>query len=326
MSPTRRVFLLGMAGSWLLPRLTWAQQAKAIPHIGWISIETQPDPFIDGFREGLRRLGYVEGKNIILDVRYSPGNMEGLTAAVDDLIQRKVLFIVSSGVTMRAVRGVENVPVLFAMSGDPVELGIAKSLNKPGHNFTGSTFMSLEIAGKRVELIKEAVPRIRTLAVLSRVNHPGEGSERRATESAAQSLGITIAYVPFSSDRELDSALDAVRRARPDAMIVFPENVTIARRMKIAEFAAAQRLPSMFGWSEYVDAGGFMSYGGNQRDTYVRLAGYADRLLRGAKPADLPIEQPTKFELVINAKTAKTLGLTIPSSVLLRADRVIERR
>lgn len=324
MSSTRRVFLLGMAGSWLLPRLTWAQQAKAIPHIGWISIETQPDPFIDGFRAGLRRLGYVEGKNVVLDVRYSPGNMEGLKAAVADLIQRKVLFIVSSGVATRAVMGVESVPVLFAISGDPVELGIAKSLNKPGHNFTGSTFMSLEIAGKRVELIKEAVPRVRTLAVLSRVNHPGESSERRATESAAQLLGITIAYVPFSSDGELDSALDAVRQARPDAMIVFPENVTIARRVKIAEFALVHRLPSMFGWSEYVDAGGFMSYGASQRDTYMRLAGYADRLLRGAKPADLPIEQPTKFELVINAKTAKTLGLTIPSSVLLRADRVIE--
>jgi putative tryptophan/tyrosine transport system substrate-binding protein len=324
MNPTRRVLLIGAAGSCLLSRSTWAQQAKATPHIGWISIEAQPDPFIEGFREGLRRQGYVEGTNVILDVRYSPGNIEGLTAAVADLIERKVRLIVSSGVATRAVKGVEKLPVLFAISGDPVELGIANSLNKPGRNFTGSTFMSLEIAGKRVELIKEAVPRLGTLAVLSNVDHPGEPSERRATEAAAHPLGVTIAYVPFSSIGQLDAALDSVRQARPAAMIVFPESTTMSRRVKIAEFAVAHRLPSMFGWSEYVDAGGFMSYGANQRDTYVRLATYADRLLRGAQPADLPIEQPTRFELAINAKTAKALGLTIPPSVLLRADRVIE--
>jgi putative ABC transport system substrate-binding protein len=324
MSPTRRVFLVWAAGSWLLPRSTWAQQAKTIPHIGWISIEAQPDPFIEGFREGLRREGYVEGANVILDVRYSPGNIEGLNAAVADLIQTKVLFIVSSGLATRAVKGVENVAVLFAISGDPVELGIANSLNKPGGNFTGSTFMSLKIAAKRVELIKEAVPRLRTLAVLSNVDHPGESSEHRATAAAAHRLGVMIAYVPFGSIGQLDTALDAIRQARPDAMIVFPEGTTMSRRVKIGEFALANRLPSMFGWSEYVDAGGFMSYGANQRDTYVRLATYAGRLLRGAKPADLPIEQPTKLELVINAKTAKTLGLTIPQSVLLRANRVIK--
>src|SRR6266566_1408904 len=235
MSPTRRMFLLGTAGSCLLPRLTWAQQAKASPHVGWISIETQPDPFIDGFRAGLRQEGYVEGTNVILDLRYSPGNIEGLTAAVADLIQRKVRFIVSSGLATRAVKGVENVPVLFAISGDPVELGVANSLNKPGRNFTGITFMSMEIAGKRVELIKEAVPRLRTLAVLSNVDHPGEPSERRATEAAAHPLGVTIAYVPFSSIGQLDTAFDALRQARPDAMIVFPEGTTMSRRVKILE-------------------------------------------------------------------------------------------
>jgi len=324
MTSTRRVFLVGATGSCLLPQLTWAQQAKATPHIGWISIEAQPDPFIDGFREGLRRHGYVEGTNVVLDLHYSPGNIEGLTDAVADLIHRKVLFIVSSGLATRAVKGVENVPVLFVISGDPVELGIANSLSRPGRNFTGSTFMSLEIAGKRVELIKEAVPRLRTLAVLSNVDHPGEPSERRATEAEAHPLGVTIAYVPFSSIGQLDTAFDAVRQARPDAIIVFPEGTTLSRRVKIAEFALDHRLPSMFGWSEYVDAGGFMSYGANQQNTYVRLATYADRLLRGAKPADLPIEQPTKFELVMNALTAKALGVTVPPSLLLRADRVIE--
>lgn len=322
MSPTRRVFLIATAASGLPARLAWGQPVKPIQHIGWISNDAQPDPFIDGFREGLRRLGYVEGTNLILDSRYLPEDPEGQKAAVADLIRKKVRLIVCAGVALRAAMVTQDVPVLFVISGDPVELGIAKSLSQPG-NFTGSTFMSLDIAEKRVQLLKEAMPRLRSLAVLSRLRHPGEASERRATEAAAKPLGIEIAYIPFTLVEELDGALDAIRRSRAEAMLVFPENVTISRRAKIVEFALAHRLPSMFGWSEYVDAGGFMSYGANQRDTYLRLATYADRILRGARPADLPIERPTKFELVVNSNTAKSVGLVIPASVLLRADRVI---
>src|SRR2546426_121468 len=318
----RRAFLmLTVAG--LLPRLAQAQQRGIRHRIGWISTEPQPDPFLEGFREGLRRRGYVEGQNIILELRYAPGNIEALRGDVSGLIRSKVAFIVASGLAIRAITNIEDVSVLFAISGDPVELGLAKSLARPGRNFTGITFQSLEIAGKRIELLKEAIPRLRMLAVLSNIDHPGETSERRATEMAAQALGITVAYIPFLP-AELENALGTVRNARANAMVVFPEGVTMRHRAKIAQFAIAQRLPAMFGWSEYADAGGLMSYGANQRETYMHLASYAEKLLRGTKPADLPIEQPTRFEVVLKLKTAKVLGMAMPQPIIARADRLIE--
>jgi putative ABC transport system substrate-binding protein len=240
------------------------------------------------------------------------------------MVKQKVAFIVAAGPAIRAVRTAQDVNVLFAISGDPVEAGLANSLARPGRNFTGVTFLSLEVAAKRIQLLKEALPKLRSVAALSNVDHPGEASERSATEAAAQTLGITLIYVPFKTAAELDQGLRAVRDAKPDAMVVFPEGATIANRTRIAEFAIARRLPSMFGWSEYVDAGGLMSYGANVREAYVQLAGYADRMLRGAKPAELPIVQPSRFELVINGKTAKLLALAIPSAVMVRAARVIE--
>ena len=321
----RRTFLAMISGSLLAaPLAAEGQQAGKVHRIGWISTEAQPDPFVDGFREGLRQYGYVEGQNLILDLRYARGDLDALRAAVVELTQSKVAFIVSSGPAIRAIKGTRDIPVLFAISGDPVELGLAVSLRRPGGNFTGLTFLSLTIAGKRVELLKQAVPRLRRLAVLSNTDHPGERSERQATEEAARALGLTVSYVPFTGATALDAGLSAVRAAQADGMVVFPEGATIVARAKIAEFTIAERLPSMFGWSEYADVGGLISYGANQRQTHVRLAAYADKVLRGAKTAELPIEQPTQFELVINLKTAKALGLTIPPSLLLRVDRVIE--
>jgi putative ABC transport system substrate-binding protein len=219
---------------------------------------------------------------------------------------------------------VPDVPVLFAISGDPVELGLATTLGRPGGNFTGVTFLSLEIAAKRVDLLKQAVPRLRKLALLSNTDHPGERSERRATEEAARVLGLAVSYVPFTGASELDGGLSAVREARVDGMVIFPEGATMAARTRIAQFAIAERLPSMFGWSEYADAGGLMSYGANQRETHLRLAVYADKLLRGAHPSELAIEQPTDFELVVNMKTASALGITFPPPTLLLANRRIE--
>ena len=323
MALDRRAFLVGTAAT-LVSNLAGAQPQRSFPphRIGWISTETEPDPFVDGFREGLRRHGYVEGQNVILHLRYTR-NLEDLRAAVTELTQSKVAFIVSSGPAIRAIRGPRDIPVLFAISGDPVELGLAASLARPGGNFTGLTFLSLEIAAKRVELLKQAVPQIHRLAVLSNTDHPGERSERRATEEAAGTLGITVRYIPFTGASQLDGGLSAVRDARADAMVVFPEGATMVARAKIAQFAIAERLPSMFGWSEYCHVGGLMSYGANQREAYVRLATYADKLIRGASPAELPIEQPAKFELVLNLRTGKAIGVTIPQSVLVRADEVI---
>jgi len=323
MALDRRAFLVGTAAA-LTPCLAGAQRQRDVPYrIGWISSETEPDPFVEGFREGLRRHGYVDGRNVILDLRYTR-DLEALRRAVAELTQSKVAFIVSSGPAIRAIRGARDIPVLFAISGDPVELGLAANLARPGGNFTGLTFLSLAVAGKRIELLKQAVPEIRRLAVLSNTDHPGEGSERRATEEAARALGLAVSYVPFRGAGQLDGALSAVRDAMADALVVFPEGATMVARAKVAQFGIAERLPSMFGWSEYAEAGGLMSYGANQREAYVRLASYADKLLRGAKTAELPIEQPTQFELVVNMKTAAALGITLPRAMLLLANRRIE--
>jgi putative ABC transport system substrate-binding protein len=321
----RREFLslLGSAAAaW--PFTVQAQQPTKPHRIFWVSTEFEPDPFVDGFREGLRELGWIEGQDFVLELRYAPGNPDALRSVIAELTRGNAALAVSSGPAIRAMKAVTDVPVLFAISGDPVELGIVKSVARPGGNFTGSTFLSLEVAGKRVELLKEALPQLQTLAVLSNSDHPGERSEWRATQEAARALGITPVYVPFLGARELDGALVAAGNARADAVIVFPEGATMMGRAKIAEFAIAQGMPSMFGWREYCDAGGLLSFGANQRAAHLRLAQYAVRILRGEHPANLPVEQPTQFELVVNVKTAKALGFILPESILARADYVIE--
>jgi putative ABC transport system substrate-binding protein len=319
----RRDVIAALAGA-LGPWSVSARSQPRRPRILWLSTEAQPDPFVDGFREGLREYGYTDGQNVEIDLHYAPGNPDALQRVVADLIASKPDMVVSSGPATRASRVLKNVPVLFAISGDPVELGIAQSLSRPGGNFTGSTFMSRDLAGKRVELFKEIVPHLRKLAVLSNTDHPGEPFEWRVTQEVAEALGIEPVYVPFTGAAGLDRALMAVRDASADGMLVFPEGVTMVHRAKIAGFGMALKLPSMFGWREYCDGGGLMCYGANQRATYVRLAGYASRVLRGERPADLPIEQPTQFELVINARAAKAIGFSIPPALLLRADEVIE--
>jgi putative ABC transport system substrate-binding protein len=301
-----------------------AQEARRPYRIFWVSTDSQPDPFLEGFREGLRALGYVEGRNVVFETHYAPGNPAGLRQVVSELKRGNVDLAVSSGPATRAMATVTDIPVLFAVSGDPVELGLVKSLAQPGANFTGSTFLSLELAGKRVELLKDIYPGLRKLAVLSNTNHPGEPSEWRVTLQTCNSLGIAADRIPFAGARELDNGLEALKGSGADAMLVFPDAVTMVHRARIAEFALAQRLPSMFGWSEYCEAGGLLSYGANQRATYSWLAGYADRILRGENPAVLPVMQPEKFELVINLKTARLLGVALDtSSILFRANKVI---
>jgi putative tryptophan/tyrosine transport system substrate-binding protein len=320
----RRTFIAALGGAAAWPLAVGAQQPSKTHFILWVSTESQPDPFIAGFREGMRERGYIEGQNLAFILRYAPGDSAALRAMLPDLLSVPADLVVSSGPAIQAMRAATEKPVLFAISGDPVELGIAESLSRPGKNFTGSTFMSLDVAQKRVELLKELLPEMRSLAVLSQKNHPGEQSEHKATIAAADALSIRLAYVPFASGAEIDGALQRVAAARADAMLVFPDAVTLVHRAKIVDLAKAQRLPSMFGWREYCDAGGLASYGGNQRATYFRLATYADRLLRGEKPGDLPIERPTRFELVLNLKAAREIGLTVPPTLLARADEVIE--
>jgi putative ABC transport system substrate-binding protein len=308
--------------------MTWpgvARPQKRLYRILWVSTESQPDPFLDGFREGLRARGYAEGTNVVFELHYAPGNPAALRELVSQLRSGNIDLVVSSGPATRAMKAVTDVPVLFALSGDPVELGLVKSFGQPGGNFTGSTFLSLELAGKRVELLKDTFPKLGTLAVLSNTDHPGEQSEWRATQRVAQALSIDPVYFPFFGGQELDNALTLAGDAPADAMIVFPDAVTMVNRTRLAQFALTHRLPSMFGWSEYCEAGGLLSYGANQRATYFALATYADRILRGENPANLPVERPTRFELAVNLKTAKALGVEEAiSSILFRADMVIE--
>jgi putative ABC transport system substrate-binding protein len=321
----RRDFIALVGGVLMWPRVAHAQGHTRLYRIFWVSTESQPDPFLDGFREGLRARGYVDGKDVAFELHYAPGNPQALREVISELRRGNIDLAVSSGPATRAMAAVTDVPVLFALSGDPIELGLVKSLAQPGGNFTGTTFLSLELAGKRVELLKDILPKLRTLAVLSNTDHPGEQSEWRATQEAAKGLGIVPIYVPFSGVHELDNALKVAGNAHAEALLVFPDAVTMVHRSRIAQFAVAQRLPSMFGWSEYCDAGGLLSYGANQRATYFSLATYADRILRGESSSVLPVVQPTKFELAVNLKTAELLGIDLDaSSILFRANKVIE--
>jgi len=286
---SRRAVLGGLVAL-LTPSGVYAQRPAAPPRVGWLSAGSLPDPFLDAFREGLRELGYVEGQNIVLEVRHANGSPQALQTGANELAQAKVALIVASLTAIRAVRAFKDILIVFTISGDPIAAGLVQSLARPGGNLTGSTFLSLEIAGKRVELLTEALPRLRSLAALSNTDHPGEKAELRATEAAAQKLGIDLVYVPFSqspfgASPELDRALETVRRARPDAMVVFPEGATMANRAGLANFAVAQRLPSMFGWSEYTVAGGLMSYGASQRETHApaRRVRRQDPQRRGAR-------------------------------------------
>jgi putative tryptophan/tyrosine transport system substrate-binding protein len=314
--------LLGSATAW--PLAAQAQQPGKVHRILWVSTEAQPDPFIAGFREGMRERGYVEGQNLAFVLRYAPGDPAALRAILPEILAIPADLIVSSGPATQAMRATTGKPVLFAVSGDPIALGIAESLARPGRNFTGSTFLSLEVAQKRVQLVRELLPKLQTLAVLSYANHPGEQAEHKATQAAAAAVSLDLAYAPFGSGAELDRGLERVLASAAEAMLVYPDAVTMVHRAKIAAFAKDHRLPSMFGWREYCEAGGLASYGANQRAAYVRLAAYADRLLRGERPGELPVEQPTRFELVVNFRTARALGLEVPTTFLARADEVLE--
>jgi putative ABC transport system substrate-binding protein len=320
----RRTFLQALGGTVAAWPLAAGAQLGKVRTILWVSTEAQPDPFIDAFRDGMRERGYIEGQNLAFTLRYAPGDPGALRAMLPELLALPADLIVSSGPAIIATRAVTAKPVLFAISSDPVALGIAESLARPGRSFTGITFMSLDVAQKRVEILKELMPHLRTLAVLSNATHPGEQLEYDATKKTAEALSLRLVYAPFASGADLDAALEQVRGSGPDAMLAFPGGATRVHKVKIAEFANAHGLPSMFGSREHCEVGGLASYGANQRATYVRLAAYADRLLRDEKPSDLPIEQPTTFELVLNGRTARALGFEIPPSLLARADEVIE--
>ncbi len=329
---TRRAFIGTLAGGLLAASLAAAaEQPGKVFRIGILSNVPVNDPqgtaLWGAFIQGLRELGYVEGQNITIEHRSSEGKYERLPSLAADLVRLQVdVIIVPAPQNARAAKeATQTIPIVMASSGDPVADGLVTSLARPGGNITGLTgAVGPEIGGKRLELLKEAVPKLSRVAVLSNPANPSSAPILEATKTAARSLRVQLQMLEARGPDELGRAFAAMTRERPDALFVLGDGMFLLHRTRIVGFAAKQRLPTTFGGREDVDAGGLMSYAASGRDNFRRAATYVDKILKGAKPGDLPIERPTKFELVINLKTAKALGLTIPQSLLLRADEVIQ--
>jgi ABC-type uncharacterized transport system substrate-binding protein len=323
---TRRKLLLVLSAA-ALPTWTGAQQSKVL-RVGWISNDrgSANAPMFAAFREGLRELGYVEGRNLTIDARWGEGSTERLEQLAVDLVKSKSDVIVTQGgpATHPVVRAGATMPVVFGYSGDPLEAGLVASLARPGGNFTGVTFLSFDLVGKRLELLKEVIPGLRRSAILANPQHPGEQGELRASQAAAKTLGLSFQYFQAQNAAQLEEAFAGILKSHSEAVDVFPDGLLVRSRERIAEFAVKNRIPTISGWAEFAEGGNLMSYGPNLRNMYRRLATYVDKIVKGAKPADLPVELPTSVELVVNLKTAKTLGIKIPQSILARADRVIE--
>ena len=325
----RRELLLA-TGALLAAPLTGAQQAARVYRIGYLSFSSPPvsTPAENAFRQGLRELGYVEGKNVIVEVRYAEGRTERVSGLVAELIGLKVdvLLAGSTPGALAAKKATATVPIVFAGVLEPVESGIVASLARPGGNITGAAvgIGSSGFEGKYLELLKEAVPDISHVAVLFNSAHPAAAPQVLVIEAAARQLKVKLGVLDAGNATDLDKAFAAIGASGAQGIVMAGNPFFDANRVKLVEFAARKRLPAVYYYKHFVDAGGLMSYGASLEDSYRRAATYVDKILKGAKPADLPVEQPTKFELVINLKTAKALGLTIPQSLLFRADLVIE--
>jgi putative ABC transport system substrate-binding protein len=282
---------------------------------------------VDAFLRRLRELGWVEGRNLVIEYRWAEGKVERLPELAADLVRRKVDVIVApaGSAALAAKNATGSIPIVMIFANDPVEMGLVASLSRPGGNITGTTFTtSSEIFGKQLQILKEAIPRISRVAVLRNPADPSFARQVGELESAARSLNVRLQDLGARGPEEFDAAFAAMARDRADALLVTATSTFLAHRSRLAELAVKARLPTMNSFREQVEAGGLMAYAVNMADFVGRAAEYVDKILKGAKPADLPVEQPTRFELLINLKTAKALGLTIARAVLLRADEVIE--
>ena len=304
-----------------------AQQPGKISRIGYLfNTSASAAAFrVEAFRRGLRELGYVEGKNIVIDCHYSEGKPDRLHALVAELLRLNVEVIVASGpIVTRAVNdATKTTPIVFAQEGDPVASGLVVSLARPGGNITGLSTFSPELSGKRLELLKEIVPELSRVAVLGTSTIKDHARFLKEHEPTANALRLQLHYLNVLTANDIETAFRATRKGRADGVLVLAGPVLSLHRTRVVSLAAKSGLPAIYNFPEFVDAGGLMTYGVNQNDLARRAATYVDKILKGAKPADLPIEQPTKFELVINLKAAKQIGLTIRPNVLARADRVI---
>jgi putative tryptophan/tyrosine transport system substrate-binding protein len=305
-----------------------AQQLTKIPRVGYLSVispSTSGPSREEAFRQGLRELGYVEGKNIVIEYRHAEGKRDRLSALAAELVRLKVDVIVTGGPasTRPAKEATSTIPIVMTQDNDPVGNGFVASLARPGGNITGLATLAPEIGGKRLELLKEIVPELSRVAVLGTSTSPGSAQQLKQTERAAGALAVKLQYLDVLDPKDIETAFRAASKGRAEAVLMLTSSILNSQRAQLADLAVKNRLPAIYAQPEYVEAGGLMTYGVNLTDLYRRAATYVDKILKGTKPADLPVEQPTKFELIINLKTAKQIGLTIPPNVLYRADRVI---
>jgi len=325
----RRVFLGAVTGGLLAaPFTAVAQPSAKVYRMGWLAgtASTQEKIEMEALRAGLRELGYVEGKNIVIEYRWAEAKYDRLPELAAELVSLRVDVIVTGGTaaTQAAMQATTTIPIVMTATGDPLRTGLVASLARPGGNVTGVTQLGAEIAGKRLQILIDTVPNVSRVAFLQNQANASHKPYFHDLQVAARGLGLTLQSVDVQEPGEFEKVFAAMMRERPNALLVTGDFVHRLRKAWIIDFAAKKRLPAMYQLKEYVEAGGLMSYGTSVRDNYRRAATYVDKILKGAKPADLPIEQPTAFELVINLKTAKALGLTIPPSLLARADQVIE--
>lgn len=322
----RRAFL---AASTLLlrPQYLAAQNAPKAARIGWLTAQREASltPYVGAMRTSLGELGYVEGSNLAIEFRYGDDAIERVPELAADLERLPVDLIVAQGAAVEVIAKLKlKTPVVYVFSGDPVAAGFAESLAQPRNNMTGLTFMAAEFSGKRLELLREFNPNLRRVAIVANPEHPGEELERHYSEEAASRLNLTVDHYATRNRSELDAAFTTIAASPVQAISLFADGFAIQNRQIIIDFAMNRHMPVISGWAVFAQSGALCSYGPRLVKSYRRLAYFVDRVLKGAKPATLPIERPTKFELVINSKTAKALGITVPPSVLVRADTVIE--
>ena len=326
----RRAFLAAVLQTVATAPLAPAQTVPRAARIGFLSASSPADPrtkgFVEALRQGLRELGWVEGQNLVIEYRWADDRTERLAALADGLskLRLDVVVVATTPAIQAAKIAMRTVPIVMANAGDAVATGFVASLSRPGGNITGLSMMVADLVGKQLQILNEIVPRLSRVAILWNPGNPSNGPQLAHVQDAARMLGIQVQPIEARASDAIEPAFAAMSREHAQALIVLVDSTLVADRVRIAALAARGRLPAMYGLTDHVRAGGLMAYGANVADLYRRAATYVDKILRGARPADLPVEQPTTFELVINRKTATALGLAIPLSLLQRADQVIE--
>jgi putative ABC transport system substrate-binding protein len=322
----RRAFVVSALVSALVASVLRAQPARPSVHLGFLRIVAPPGDYIDALEQGLRDHGYVPGRDVVIEYRFAEGRENQLAGLAKELVERKVAIIIVAGnqAAVAARDASRTIPIVMAVANDPVASGLVTSLARPGGNITGTTLLSSTLAGKRLELVKELLPKVSRVAILLNRDSPAHAIAWKETLAGAARLRIDVEPFGVQGAEMFDEAFARMVKARMEALVLFEDAMFATERARLTALAAKTRLPTVYGQRNSVDVGGLMSYGPSITDAYRNAASFVDRILKGGKPGDLPIEQPTKFELVINLKTAKALGLKIPQSLLLRADEVIQ--